>query len=257
MNCPLCGAPLPAGSGFCSGCGTPVAAAGKTARRSAVSAVLKGLAITAGAGLLIAGIIAAVAIPNLINAAQRGKQKRMMGELKSLSTAVESYQVDNHHYPVASNIGELCKALTPDYASVCMRQDIWSTEGHPHPFAYAAWGGTPESCPPVPDASDAAASAPSAPAADIKTGAGGCGPAHFALACAGRDGKWEVADFSGYDARDTDRFGGDIVIMDGQFVRYPYHKQRNRATRDAHDRPPGPPPEDFVPPPVTAHQLPE
>ena len=43
----------------------------------------------------IIGIIAAIAIPNLLNAIQRGKQKRTMADMRSIGTAVESYQVDN------------------------------------------------------------------------------------------------------------------------------------------------------------------
>ena len=50
----------------------------------------------------IIGIIAAIAIPNLLNAIDRGKQKRTMADMRSLGTAVESYAVDNNVYPVAA-----------------------------------------------------------------------------------------------------------------------------------------------------------
>ena len=50
----------------------------------------------------IIGIIAAIAIPNLLNAIDRGKQKRTMADMRSLGTAVESYAVDNNVYPVAT-----------------------------------------------------------------------------------------------------------------------------------------------------------
>ena len=50
----------------------------------------------------IIGIIAAIAIPNLLNAIDRGKQKRTMADMRSVGTAVESYAVDNNVYPVAS-----------------------------------------------------------------------------------------------------------------------------------------------------------
>ena len=43
----------------------------------------------------IIGIIAAIAIPNLLNAIQRGRQKRTMGDIRSIGTAIETYQVDN------------------------------------------------------------------------------------------------------------------------------------------------------------------
>ena len=50
----------------------------------------------------IIGIIAAIAIPNLLNAIDRGKQKRTMADMRSIGTAIESYAVDNNVYPVAT-----------------------------------------------------------------------------------------------------------------------------------------------------------
>ena len=55
----------------------------------------------------IIGIIAAIAIPNLLNAIDRGKQKRTMADMRSLGTAVESYAVDNNVYPVVSDAASL------------------------------------------------------------------------------------------------------------------------------------------------------
>ena len=51
--------------------------------------------------IAIIGILAAIAIPNLLNALQRGKQKRTMADIRTLATAVESYNVDNSAYPTA------------------------------------------------------------------------------------------------------------------------------------------------------------
>ena len=45
--------------------------------------------------IAIIGLLAAVAIPNLLNAVQRGKQKRTMADMRALATAIESYAVDN------------------------------------------------------------------------------------------------------------------------------------------------------------------
>ena len=47
----------------------------------------------------IIGIIAAIAIPNLLNAIDRGKQKRTMADLRSMGTAIEEYSIDNNFYP--------------------------------------------------------------------------------------------------------------------------------------------------------------
>jgi general secretion pathway protein G len=53
--------------------------------------------------IAIIGILAAIAIPNLLNAVQRGKQKRTMSDMRSLATAVEAYAVDNNYYPTAAS----------------------------------------------------------------------------------------------------------------------------------------------------------
>ena len=52
--------------------------------------------------IAIIGILAAIAIPNLLNAVQRGKQKRTMADMKALAVALEAYQVDNSVYPAAA-----------------------------------------------------------------------------------------------------------------------------------------------------------
>jgi len=52
--------------------------------------------------IAIIGILAAIAIPNLLNAVQRGKQKRTMSDMRTLATAVEAYTVDNNVYPPAA-----------------------------------------------------------------------------------------------------------------------------------------------------------
>jgi general secretion pathway protein G len=52
--------------------------------------------------IAIIGILAAIAIPNLLNAVQRGKQKRTMSDMRALATAVEAYAVDNNQYPTAT-----------------------------------------------------------------------------------------------------------------------------------------------------------
>ncbi len=51
----------------------------------------------------IIGIIAAIAIPNLLNAIDRSKQKRTMADLRSVGTSVEEYAIDNSVYPNVSS----------------------------------------------------------------------------------------------------------------------------------------------------------
>ena len=52
--------------------------------------------------IAIIGILAAIAIPNLLNAVQRGKQKRTMIDMRTLATALEAYHVDNSFFPTAA-----------------------------------------------------------------------------------------------------------------------------------------------------------
>ncbi len=47
----------------------------------------------------IIGIIAVVAIPSMLDAIDRGKQKRTMSDIRSVSMAVETYLVDVSCYP--------------------------------------------------------------------------------------------------------------------------------------------------------------
>src|SRR5450759_1932818 len=47
----------------------------------------------------IIGIIVAIAIPNLLHAIKRAKQKRTMADIRSIGTATEAYAIDNNRYP--------------------------------------------------------------------------------------------------------------------------------------------------------------
>jgi len=51
----------------------------------------------------VIGLIAAIAIPNLVNAIQRGRQARTMGDLRGLANAVGMYQQDYAKFPVVSS----------------------------------------------------------------------------------------------------------------------------------------------------------
>jgi type II secretion system protein G len=87
--------------------------------------------------IAIIGILAAIAIPNLLNAVQRGKQKRTMSDMRALATAIESYSVDNTLYPAAAcNNGLFTSSgtalnlssftnLTPTYIGRVPSQDGW------------------------------------------------------------------------------------------------------------------------------------
>lgn len=51
----------------------------------------------------VIGIVAAIAIPNLINAIERGRQARTVGDLRGLGTGIAMYQQDFVNYPVVSD----------------------------------------------------------------------------------------------------------------------------------------------------------
>lgn len=73
----------------------------------------------------IIGIIAAIAIPNLLNAINRGKQKRTMADMRSIATAIESYSVDNVAYPAASSLATLAASIEPVYMTNLPATDGW------------------------------------------------------------------------------------------------------------------------------------
>src|SRR5688500_12497139 len=65
--------------------------------------------------LAIVAIIAGVAVPNLLNAAHRGRQTRTMGDLRTIGTAVDSWSIKHDAYPRAATISELAALLEPTY----------------------------------------------------------------------------------------------------------------------------------------------
>ena len=76
----------------------------------------------------IIGIIAAIAIPNLLNAINRGRQKRSMADLRTVGTAVEAYAVDMAFYPTwteADMAGAWFTFLEPTYVKTVPRNDGW------------------------------------------------------------------------------------------------------------------------------------
>ena len=79
----------------------------------------------------IIGIIAAIAIPNLLNAINRGRQKRSMADLRTIGTAVEANAVDMAFYPTFAE-GAIAGSsfegfLEPTYVKTVPREDGWRT----------------------------------------------------------------------------------------------------------------------------------
>jgi type II secretion system protein G len=53
----------------------------------------------------IIGIIAAIAIPNLLDAIERSRQKRSLGDIRTMCVAMQSFTVDFSGYPAALHNG--------------------------------------------------------------------------------------------------------------------------------------------------------
>jgi prepilin-type N-terminal cleavage/methylation domain-containing protein len=51
----------------------------------------------------IIAILAAIAVPNFLEAQTRSKVSRMLADMRSIATALEAYQVDNNKYPPADS----------------------------------------------------------------------------------------------------------------------------------------------------------
>lgn len=78
----------------------------------------------------IIGIIAAIAIPNLLNAVDRSKQKRTMADVRYLGTALETYAIDNTLYPLQTSeasvsASSLPAAIEPVYMRNAPPLDGW------------------------------------------------------------------------------------------------------------------------------------
>jgi type II secretory pathway pseudopilin PulG len=80
--------------------------------------------------LAVGGVVAAIAIPNLIAAKKKGEQKVTMGDLKTIGVAIESYMVDNGYAPQVESIEELKKLLEPFYIKKLPLVDGWGFDFH-------------------------------------------------------------------------------------------------------------------------------
>lgn len=112
----------------CASCGRPTNGAPPApVRQSSTAAIVIG--VVAGAFVVIAviGILAAIAIPNLITATQRSKQKRTMADMRTLAVMIESYKVDKGTYPSASNVAEL-QPLLAEYGKTVPQKDGWGND---------------------------------------------------------------------------------------------------------------------------------
>jgi general secretion pathway protein G len=136
-----------------------------------------------GSGVATTGIVAAIAIPNLLNAIDRGRSKRTMADMRSIATAVEAFRVDNDVYPSSEGWVEvrvIAEQLSPMYIQNMPASDGW---GH----AMLFW-------------SDGA---------------------HFRLVSPGKGGELDRPWDGDLESTTTTDFSSDIVYSDGAFMIYP------------------------------------
>jgi general secretion pathway protein G len=83
----------------------------------------------------IIGILAAIAIPNLLTAMQRSRQKRTMADMRTIATAWEARATDVNQYSAAgitfpaatTSITGLSSILSPTYVKQLPVYDGWSS----------------------------------------------------------------------------------------------------------------------------------
>lgn len=84
----------------------------------------------------IIGILAAIAVPNLLNAVQRAKQKRTMADIREIASAMESRHVELNSYAAAGasftwpsallTYPGLVAELRPTYLRSVPERDGWN-----------------------------------------------------------------------------------------------------------------------------------
>jgi len=136
----------------------------------------------------IIGILAAIAIPNLLTAMQRSKQKRTMADMRTEATAWEARATDMNTYDIAGatftwpnkplTYGALSGVCSPTYIKNLPQNDGW---GRAYDYAVTTDGQT------------------------------------YAIRSGGKDG----SKASTINVGGTTNFDCDIVYSNGSFIQYP------------------------------------
>jgi type II secretion system protein G len=142
----------------------------------------------------IIGILAAIAIPNLLSALQRSRQKRSMADLRTIATAWEARLTDTNKYNAAAAFPTvsvpvdtvLGKYLAPTYVRNFPLYDGWGNK-------FVAY---------------------------VDQSFGSATPAaNYGLKCVGKDGVEQTT--GAITEGPTTNFDCDIVFSNGQFIAYP------------------------------------
>jgi general secretion pathway protein G len=136
----------------------------------------------AGSGAV--AIVAAIAIPNMINAVNRAREKRTLADMRTLGMGLETFFVETGAYPATGgewvDAATLAPELVPEYLQELPAADAWE-----HPLRYRSDG------------------------------------VSYQLVSPGRDGELEQDWSEPGEPGPTTGLDADIVFTDGSFVRWP------------------------------------
>jgi len=128
------------------------------------------------------GIVAAIAIPNMLTAMQKGKQKATMGDMKIIGMAIKLYIDDHGKAPEGNTLLEIADELQPFYIKTLPTKDGWGNDFH---YRHGAGDKQKE----------------------------------FAIASGGRGGVFDGWEQSGvYIVTSMNGFEKDIIFTDGKFT---------------------------------------
>jgi len=190
--CPHCGKRVEDADTLCRHCGRPAGIAAPGAKKQGIPLVVW---IVAGVGcavvaIALLGIVAAILIPNFLDALQKAKQKRSVADLRSVAVALSSYQDDHEGLPPGDTLDQVAPALEEGgYLAEVPRTDGWK-----NPFRYEC----------------------------LEVLEGVC--QSFRLASAGQDGEFEHQRLAEYPVGQFHRieYHRDLVVGDaGMFVQSP------------------------------------
>lgn len=141
-------------------------------------------------GMFSAGVIGAIAVPNFMNATDRGKQKRTMADIRSIGTCVEEHAIDHNAYPASDGwveVASLADTLAPIYIRELPTVDGWGA-----PLMFWSDGES------------------------------------YRIVSPGKDGEFEREwlELAGGGGGTSSAFASDIVFADGQFWQWPEGTQQ-------------------------------
>ncbi len=188
-HCTHCGVQIEEGAAVCPSCNQPLKAKSKS--NIALISVLVGCGCLVL--LMLAGIVAAILIPNLIDATEKAKQKRTIADIRNVGNGLMSWLTDQvgdeaaggaeiPEYPSAAEVEAL---LVPMYLQTVPVTDGWGHE------------------------------------LEVRINPNLLESEVFRIRSPGRDGMFEAESYGEPEPFHPTDYDRDIVWRDGYFVRWP------------------------------------